>query len=528
MHESAFDVHGFPLLAEYAVMLSDKHIDMSFIHPGGFMRSNEHVKLVKTTGESATPDFGNLYLRKEELAWEWFAMTHLDHTAGKLGRDKIQYTTTSRPAKEGSLVENLARFKAMMASADEAEMANMSNCTSVGSSFLVTCDGYGRPSYTPLSAMFDGVCAVLRKTWQSAPGRAAHPLPVVKKKTGTPRNQDVLVTNVYSGISTNQSPALGSDDDTGAVFPTVIQSHDGKFRTSVKAALLCSSECCETVTKFLDRMNAGSMEQVHMAKRTAGTRRVGVMVFETNINAEEFLATADERKLGIALGTVFLQTILMNNATPACSLDDDALNDTNDVTYGKYSDTVYRLVHDYVHVLFENSEWPTIPSGVYDPQGDWFSKSMGVTTLKDADGRMVIVFCVKGDLLTFARLMYRYGCGFPIDTAYVKEMLYSSGDGSTVEVKDGEWGSVKLADKIIGGYIGRSCSDTDGNAPLTTASNGDCGPLFRAPMSYVSEGRSPSREWYTTGTRSTISVNSVIHYEDDGSDCDPGPCDTAF
>jgi hypothetical protein len=455
-------------------------------------------------------------------------MTHLDHTAGKLGRDKIQYTTTSRPAKEGSLVENLARFKAMMASADEAEMANMSNCTSVGSSFLVTCDGYGRPSYTPLSAMFDGVCAVLRKTWQSAPGRAAHPLPVVKKKTGTPRNQDVLVTNVYSGISTNQSPALGSDDDTGAVFPTVIQSHDGKFRTSVKAALLCSSECCETVTKFLDRMNAGSMEQVHMAKRTAGTRRVGVMVFETNINAEEFLAGADERKLGIALGTVFLQTILLNNATPACSLDDDALNDTNDVTYGKYSDTVYRLVHDYVHVLFENSEWPTIPSGVYDPQGDWFSKSMGVTTLKDADGRMVIVFCVKGDLLTFARLMYRYGCGFPIDTAYVKEMLYSSGDGSTVEVKDGEWGSVKLADKIIGGYIGRSCSDADGNAPLTTASNGDCGPLFRAPMAYVSEGRAPSREWYITGTRATISVNSVIHYEDDGSDCDPGSCDTAF
>jgi hypothetical protein len=369
--------------------------------------------------------------------------------------------------------------------------------------------------------MFEGTCAVLRKVWQAGAGRSSPVIPVVgKKKTGTPRDPGVLVTNVYSGMCTNLSPDLGSPEDTGEVFPKIFAS-SGKtpYAGDVRSALGDSDARRSAVTRLLDRLHAGSMEQVTMAKRTPGTRRTAVMVFETNINADAFLAGVNGPQLDVALGTVFLQTILLNHFNPACSINDDALEDTANSTCGRY-EAVQRILSGHSGALFE-SGWPAIPSGVYSPEGAWFRKMMNVATAKDADGRMVIVFRACGDILTYARLMYRYGCGFPLDTARTKELLYSSGEnGCTVEVRDGEWGSLDTADKILGTYIRGYCTDRSGSGAVESVANGDCGPLFRSALDAVSAGKAPSRGWYLNGTRSSVAVNAAVYrdrVEDDSA-----------
>jgi hypothetical protein len=106
-------------------------------------------------------------------------------------------------------------------------------------------------------------------------------------------------------------------------------------------------------------------------------------------------------------------------------------------------------------------------------------------------------------MITYAKLAYRFRCGFPLETASIKEKTFTGFSGNEFAITESEWGSVKMADLIIQRHMTTRATDYNGcGSRGSTGGNGDAGPLFRSPIDEVPPKCSPSRRWFVNHSSS--------------------------
>lgn len=489
-HESAWNQgQPSPILAEYAVFLG-LEIDCSFGDAYSFLDGTPPLKVMVVT-ESNTPDFSVDYLTKDELAWEWFAMTHLDDSAS--AEKQYTYTYSRSEASNSHTAANMAVLKKVIHEYDAHMLAEKSeyNLNTCFTPIFSDLEPY--PNYTSLSAFLEGICVCSRKAW-SPDARSVLPLKAKTLGHRTHKSQsDLIITNVYSGVFTDLSPLVGSGEDTGDVFPNPLLSNSKKL----DGCMLDTTADRDRMTAFLDRMaNGDTMEQVKFAKRTTDTPRYFATLVETNIDASMFFVNVNATNLETALGTVFLQTMVLNNTDPACAFDGSAISESEGRRTNRNHDIIRKCCHNFWPKIFSGASDYRLPSGVYSPNAAWGNSSMLVTARKDADGRLVLIFVASGNLMSYARLCYRYRCGFPFETTLTKEKMYEGAGGYDVPLKKDALLSLDSAVSIIKRQITTRCHDYHGYGNRSSGGEGDTGPLFRMPMHEVPLSCAPSRAWF--------------------------------
>lgn len=484
---------GGSLIAEYAVFLGDD-VSSSYSDVYSFLGERSRFQ-VKFKDDSVKPDFSR-YLAKEELGWEWFAMTHLDTTwtdpatlAAARGR---HYSTEER-------AEVLKPLKDMAAEADPEALARLSSFTDNAARLSPRMLDDGTPEYTPLSALWEGICVSLRQAW------SGHSSDLELVPVEGYRPQRLLLTNVYSGVWTDRSPQMGSSEDDGTEFPLPWTGHTHNM-ISVLSALEDTEEDKAALTAALDRMCAGSLEQVRFSKRTEGSKRHYALIVETNIDAAKFLPNIDGALLGKRLGTVFLQTMLRGGCNPACAFDDSAMCDSAQMRVADFHSAMEGCVHRLMAAQLSSASRSgdfRLPNGVYNTTGP-IAANLIVCSRMDARGRLIIIFSCSGDPSTYGRMVYRWRCGAPVATATIMESLAEregAGDDKTVFViAPNERGSLKKADDILRRQMCSRSTDYHGDdgRGSNSGSEGHAGPLFRMPLREVGDvpWTAPVREWF--------------------------------
>jgi hypothetical protein len=483
-----------PIMAMYGCFLGPD-IDCSFSNTQSFISPcRKPIKLIQVNDKNI-PDFSEKHLVRNEMGFEWFAMTHLDEDASDDPNNYHVYSrNTSDEDEDDNLVKNIKKLKTMFATATPASLAEVSSLTT--SPFL-TKQKFDRSMYdryTPLSAFMEGMCVAIRKTC-SPSGVRSEITKFLKTRDDGSRPTDRLITNVYSGLVTQLSPALGSPEDTGEVFPDPLGESRG-----IMCALGDTEEDKAKFTAFLNRLSGGkTMEQLNFAHRKPGTGRRHLLLIETNIDAEKALNAASTLERDV--GTVFLQTIVLGNGTPACILDDGSVSECEDRRIYAHHDSLVECTKKYKKYLFGDRAFYKLPSGVYEAGYEGLS----VTTRQDSFGRLVFIIDMSGDLALYSRLVFRMRCGFPLMTAFVKEKTFSGFRDNELCVTAKEWPSVNIADKIINRYLTNGSSDYHGMEDIRTISSvsGDSGPLFKQTVAMCGMPfRSPDRNWYLN--RSTV------------------------
>lgn len=528
------------VMAEYALFLADgrTHVmDSAFINADCFIMSTRRFNVVPVVDESATPNFDATHLTKEELGWEWFAMTHMGEAAGGTKQDEISCTRRQiaelrasgraplsgpETAMKNTIAATMQRFKAWISQPEDKLTKMVAGLSSYyGNSELLnpTTTEHGDNRYTPVSAMFNGACLYLRRAWVSrhdAEGSSSFvALPLAPKPGG---NDNLIVTNVYSGMYTDLSPELGSDKDDGTVFPSLAYDAAEAPLTGVNGtrgleAVLDGHANTEArragLSRLLERMASGSLEQVRFAHRKVKTRpRVAVYIMETNLKAQEYMEGVNISELEKDLGTLFLQTILMNNTDPMCMFDSSAVDDTNRKVAGHNHSAMCTEAGVNWSLMMKNGSF-ALPTGIYDPDNcRWSTGRMNVSAAEDSHGRLVLVFEVCSDLLTYARLLFRFTCAYPLETAAVKKQLFVGYSDWDLPLGPGEWGSMDKAADVIKRHCTKCCTDFDGTAN-TGAVSGDCGPLFRYPLRSLEGEAAPPHDWYCGTAFLTVSRNMI-------------------
>ena len=475
-----------PIIAEYGLFLGKK-IDHSFTDVRSFIEDAPPFK-VAIVNDSRMPDFNKYYLTKEELAWEWFAMTHLDEEAG--GVKSYLRTYDRGPDDETSKTAMLA-FKTLMSNLKESDIARLSSC-SESSLFSPrrTSDG---TSYTPLSAFIEGVVMGLRKGW-SPDGTSQIPF---KTRDDNTRSKDHLITNVYSGVYTDMSPEIGSPEDDGSVFASPVINRPNR----IIDALGDTDEQKEKFTAFLDRLGKDKpMGQVRFAKRTTSTLRRYALILETNVDAKKMLGSdspVDVGMLETVLGTVFLQTMILNRDDPACAFDSESINNSSGYVKARNHDAMLRISRPFFSKMFTGRSDYRIPSGAYIRSIDTLVRNMAISARQDKYGRLVLIFICAGDLITYAKLAYRFRCAFPLESASIKEKTFSGFSGDTFAITEAEWNSLKMSEIVIQKHMKTRATDYNGCGSRGSAgANGDAGPLFRSPIAEFPPKCAPSRRWF--------------------------------
>ena len=501
---------GNVMLAEYGIFLGHS-VNSSYSDCYSFL-NNDTPYTLRIANEAGVPDFTTDYLTKEELAWEWWAMTHLDDSICELRSGARSHTTPRRDDGEPSDWSNMRKFKDMVKTMKQADLAKLSSCKRDNNSNFYPVENPDSVFsstdmlYSPLSAFMEGTFIAIRRAW-SPDGT---PLKMVKKSDGT-RDDALLVTNVYSGIVTDKSPLVGCDGDDGSVFP------DPAIRRGATAFDQASVETEDTsagLTKFLDRMAVGAtIEQVQFAKRSAGTLRRYVMVVETNVDCTEFMASADLNLFRKMLGTTFLQTFVTNRCDPACAFSDDDFRRSESYTRSMNHDSMMHYAGRFAGRLFPSRPNPTayrLQSGVWDSHSATLAKELRMFVRKDSDGRMILFFVMLGEIGTYARTAYRYRCGFPMETAAMKESAVLDANSDTITATAEELKSMEAAEtKVLLKHLTSRSEDYDGDRDPVPG-DGDAGPLFRGVMYKVNNKRAPSRAWYEEHSN-PISVASVYN-----------------
>jgi len=514
----------YGLVAMYGIFLGDD-ISTEYSDAYGFLDGSYPYKAIEVN-EDNIPNFSATHLTKEESAWEWFAMTHLDEAASQTPQNT--YTYGRQEADDPVTMANMAGFKKLISGITESNdtvwLAERSSC-STNKQFSPTFnDDEENTRYTSLSAFLEGLCVSIRKAWNPDNPHAL----ALKKKSDNSRDGSLLITNVYSGIFTDLSPAVGSEKDTGEVFPCPLTSHS----KTVSSALEDSEEDRKAFTNFLDRMATGkTMEQVKMAKRSAGTARSFAMIVETNLDAKTFLSEARSiTDLWRDSGTVFLQNIILNGNNPGCAFDGAAILSASRTVRYEYHDVLERCCPSVLwNMMIPGSATVNhcfkLASGVYGTGGCATEGSLLVTARQDADGRLVLIFVVSGPMITYARMAYRIRCAFPLNTARTKEKTFSRFSHSDIVIKKNEWPSLNVAKNIISKHMSERSLDYEGSASSRSAvcGEGDAGPLFRKPIVEVPYRKCPSHDWFKNYT-AFIDCAGVF-YGDDPDDESEGSSD---
>lgn len=496
---------GGSLIAEYAVFLGDD-VSTSYSDVYSFLGGGSRFQ-VRFKDDSGKPDFSK-YLTKEELGWEWFAMTHLDTTwtdPVALAAVRVRHYITEER------VEVLKPLKAMAARADPEALAKLSSFADNTARLSPRMLDDGTPEYTPLSALWEGICVSLRQAWS---GHSSY-LELVPVEGY--RSSRLLLTNVYSGVWTDRSPVMGSPEDDGTEFPQPWTGHTH----NMSSALDDTEEDKAALTAALDRMCAGSLEQVRFSKRTEGSKRHYALIVETNIDAAKFLLSIDRALLGKRLGTVFLQTMLRGGCNPACAFDDFAMRDSAQMRVADFHSAMEGCVHRLMAAQLSSASRSgdfRLPNGVYDTTGP-IAENLTVCSRMDARGRLIIIFSCSGDPSTYGRMVYRWRCGAPVATATIMESLAEregAGDDKTVFViAPNERGSLKKADDILRRQMCSRSTDYHGDdgRGSTSGSEGHAGPLFRMPIREVGDvpWTAPAREWFL---RHSSAINCAHVFEE--------------
>jgi hypothetical protein len=477
-------------MAEYGLFLG-KEIDHSFTDARTFIEDCAPFK-VAIVNDSRSPDFNKFYLTKEELAWEWFAMTHLDEMAGSI---KSYSLVHERSSDDEKCRNNMSLFKQYISNYTVADIAALSSCSR--SQWFAPANTSDGTRYTPLAAFIEGTVMGLRRGW-SNDGSSSIPFKTREDETRSKRH---LITNVYSGIYTDMSPEIGAAEDDGSVFPCPVTEHSNR----ITDALNDTDEEREKFTAFLDRMaTAKSMEQVQFAKRTTSTLRRYALILETNIDAEKMLRSdLNVGMLESVLGTVFLQTMILNRDDPACAFDDESIHTSSGYVTTKYHDTMMRLCKTFFSKMFPSRTNYRLSYGAYTRSSSDLARNLSITARQDKYGRLVLIFVCSGDMITYAKLAYRFRCGFPLETASIKEKTFTGFSGNEFAITESEWGSVKMADLVIQRHMTMRATDYNGcGSRGSVGGNGDAGPLFRSPIDEVPPKCSPSHRWFVNHSSS--------------------------
>lgn len=497
------------LTAMFGVFLGDD-VSSSFSDAYSFLEGSRPFKLVEAT-EDNIPDFSKDFLTKEESAWEWFAMTHLDEGASKTRQNS--YTYGRREPEDSTTMSNMAHFKELIntigGNNDSGWLAEQSDC-SKNKMFTpeYSEDRDMSARYTSLSAFMEGTCVSVRKAWSPDGSRSL----VLTSKSDGSRDGTLLITNVYSGIFTDLSPVVGSDKDKGEVFPCPITA---RYKNISSAKDDTEAERL-AFTNFLDRMaNGKTMEQVRFAKRSTGTKRNFAVIVETNIDAKTFLEQVDTANLWQNLGTVFLQTLILNGYNPGCAFNNDAISRSSRTVAYEYHDVLRRCSENIWSLFFPDARPGVfrLPTGAH---GSNTADILKVTARQDMDGRLSFVFIADSSIVTYAKLAYRIRCAFPINTAYTKAKMFSGFSKDDILIKKGDWPEVGVANSIISKHLAHRALDYDGTSSSrgSTCGEGDAGPLFRLPLLEVPVGLAPTKTWFNNYS-AFIECDGVFR-----SDCD--------
>ena len=502
-HENKWDWStSTAMMAMYALFIAD-HISDGYTDPIDFTAIHKAVKVVPVD-ESSKPKFDDTHLKKEELAYEWFAMTHLDEAAGKQTNNDWCYDRGSSSGLSAELA-NMQVFKRMIKGLNSKKMKRLSSC--VDNEFLAPKETDDVPRYTPLSAMLDGVCISFRRLFNNNDGTTRPPM-VVREG----RSSDLLVTNVYSGVYSDMSPFVGSAEDTGDVFPN--PNTASGHTTDIGSCLGDTTEEREAFTKFLDRLVSGdTMEQVRFAKRTEGTLRRHVMLIETNIDAKAFFERVASQKLAECIGTLFIQSIILGYSNPTCAFGTSELEYSAANTRYNWHEVMMDRASGAWSKSTKTSSSIRLPSGTYSTSAD-FGGHVNVTSRCDSFGRLVLILTVDGDIATYSKFVYRYRCCFPMETSRVKAALFTGFNDYEIAMVGDSWNSRVLAIRAVESALRRDAYDYHGEYDYSE-NKLSLGPMFRTPIAAVfSAETAPVRSWfvdYSGGRRNFLDCAAVTY-----------------
>ena len=478
------------LTAEYAVVLGDSlEPSVTFVDEAECC-DRKKASLVRVgEGEDPGPDFGDTNLTTDELAKEWWAMTHVDD---EFGLSSHTYTY-GREANDPRCADATRTFRARFRSMTPQRMAELSQAS--GSAFQAVNPSDDYQEFKPLSAFVQGLIAHLRVSWDNGGANAGVELPW-KGRTEDPT--DEVVTNVYSGVYTDLSPKLGESDDVGEVFPNVAPDPQERMFD----AQLDDWGTRNGFTRLLKRLRSGqTKEQLEFAKRTKGTKRRYALVVETNVDCDRFVCEGeDPTEARNRLGTLFLQTMVLQNSSPFAAVDDEATQNSFESDRYRHWDLVKTCLQGsgcWSRAFPDASSYRHgLPCGAFG-RGP-FDDALVVQAHKDADGRMVLVFVMSGDLGQYARLCYRFRCGLALETAGMRKGTGASSAAyqeTEFPVRDSERCFVAKAEELVAKQIGWGIADPYGEREFTHCLY-PVGPLFRASVTDADQERGPDRDWF--------------------------------
>lgn len=437
---------------------------------------------LRAPGDSSDEKYKKTLLQPSEIAWEWFGLTH------------TSYNTNRIIATSMGLESNLLKFRKFMEETTPKQLATLSEASN--EVFSPKENGNPVPEYTPVSAFVEGLCVDFKLRCQM---EAGVPLPLVNK------NNPNLITNIFSGVISDLAPKVGSEEDTGEVFPNVFL-HDAFNNLQWEGNTKPYEETADdknAFTKFLNRLKSGTTkEQVQFAGRSmSGIPRKFTLIVETNINSEKFFKSVDYNTFIYDAISVFKLSLVLQNKNPFTWFPNIA--QALPPEYGNRAGNHYEVKNkgSYAwNVLFRRTNRDYSVPG--HRKASSHACNCELHTRTDSKGRLVLIFSVAGPLLSYMKLLYRYASAMPLYTRYLWEHTAEErrANGSSIEkevvMDDNLYKSIPTADKILNLVLNYQCTRNFSNISLRRA--GRITPLVSFDIGSLIDSSKPTL-WFKEG-----------------------------